>query len=92
MTVALPSVAPGAVPAGVRAEGPKAVKGYESALGFEALLISKLLTEALPEEGEGGGGEGEGGEPRPVSMAETFADAITSAGGLGIASQLYGKS
>ena len=90
MSGALPPVAPGAIPADVRAEGPKAVEGYEAALGFERLLVSKLLTEALPEEGEGG--EGEASEPRAVGMAETFADAISSAGGLGIAAQLHGQS
>lgn len=83
---ALPPVAPGAIPADVRAEGPKAVRSYESALGFERLLLSKLLTEALPEENEG---EGEGSEPRAVSMPETLADAISSAGGTGIAADLY---
>jgi hypothetical protein len=83
---ALPPVAPGAIPASVRAAGPKAVQSYESALGFERLLLSKLLTEALPEESEG---EGEGSEPRPVSMAETLADSISSAGGAGIAADLY---
>lgn len=85
---ALPPVAPGAVPASVRAEGPKAVKSYESALGFERLLLSKLLTEALPEENENEG-EGEGSEPRPVGMPETLADAIVSAGGAGLAADLY---
>jgi hypothetical protein len=85
---ALPPVAPGAIPADVRAEGPKAVRSYESALGFERLLLSKLLTEALPEENEGEG-EGEGSEPRAVSMPETLADAISSAGGTGIAADLY---
>ena len=77
-------VAPGAIPADVRAEGAQAVKSYESALGFEQLLLSKLLTEALPEESEG-----EGAEPRPVSMAETLAETISSAGGAGIAADLY---
>jgi hypothetical protein len=82
----LPPVGPGAIPASVRAEGPKAVQSYESALNFERLLLSKLLTEALPEEGQG---EGEGAEPRAVGMPETLADAITSAGGAGIAADLY---
>jgi hypothetical protein len=83
----LPPVAPGAVPADVRAAGPQAVRGYESALGFERLLLSQLLTEALPEEGEGG--EGEGAEPKPVSMPETLAGAISASGGTGIAADLY---
>ncbi len=90
MSPALPPVAPGAVPDSVRAAGPKAVEGYESALGFERLLLSKMLAEALPEEGQGGG-EGTPGaaEPRAASMAETFADAISAAGGVGIAADLY---
>lgn len=85
---ALPPIGPEAIPASVRAEGPKAVEGYESALSFEHLLLSKLLTEALPEEEAG---EGEGAEPRAVSLPETMADAITSAGGAGIARDLYGS-
>jgi hypothetical protein len=90
MSAALPPVAPGAIPDKVRAEGPKAVEGFEAALGFERLLLSQMLAEALPEEGGGEGALG-GGEPRAASMAETFADAISAAGGVGIAASLYAR-
>ncbi|HEX8752037.1 MAG TPA: hypothetical protein VF731_01360 [Solirubrobacterales bacterium] len=83
----LPPVAPGAVPADVRSAGPQAARSYESDLGFEKLLLSQLLTEALPEESEGG--EGEASEPKPVGLPETLAGAISATGGTGIAADLY---
>lgn len=79
---ALPPLAPGAIPAEVKTAGPQAVERFRSGLSFERLLLSQLLTEALPEE--------EGGEPRVASLPQTLADAIVSRGGAGIAGQLFG--
>lgn len=84
MSAALPAVAAAAIPAAVRAEGPRAVAGFKAALGFERELLTKLLAEALP--------ESEGDEPQAAGMPETIADAIVSAGGAGLAGDLYGAT
>ena len=82
MTAALPAVTAAAIPDAVRAGGPKAVEGFKAALCFERELLTKLLAEALP--------ESEGDEPQATGMPETIADAIVSAGGAGLAGNLYG--
>jgi hypothetical protein len=79
---ALPPLAPGAIPATVRAEGPDAVAGFRAALGFERILLDELLSEAMPTH--------EGGDPREAGMPGTLADAIVSEGGAGMATGLYG--
>ncbi len=82
MSVALPPLAPGAVPSSVQAEGPAAVETFRAALSFEKVLLDKLLTEALPEEEEEG-------TPRAAKLPETMADAIVAAGGAGIATGIF---
>ncbi|HVY78177.1 MAG TPA: hypothetical protein VG898_06700 [Solirubrobacterales bacterium] len=80
MSAPVPALAPGAVPPQIRAEGTQAVASFRAALGFEKVLIDKLLSEALPSE-EGG--------PQAASLPETLADAIVSAGGAGIATGIF---
>lgn len=96
MSVGVASGAAAVVPPQVRAEGAAAVQSYRAALGFEQLLLSQLLSDALPDEagGEAGEGGGEGGgmagaDPRLAALPETVAGAISAAGGLGLASELY---
>jgi len=79
---ALETPAPDAIPAAVRAGGPDAVAGFRAALSFEKVLLDKLLSEALPEEE---------GAPHAASLAETVSSALVSAGGAGIATDLYGS-
>ncbi len=81
MSGALSALPATAIPAAVRAEGPRAVAGYRAALSFERELLTKLLAEAMP--------ESEGEEPRAVGMPESLADAIVAAGGAGLAGDLY---
>jgi hypothetical protein len=78
----LPPLAPGAIPADVRAAGPAAVEGFRSALGFERMLLTQMLGEALPKPEEGA-------DPRQASLPGTVADALVSQGGVGMAQQLY---
>ena len=88
-----------AIPSDVRSQGSGAVKGYQAALEFESMLLKQMLTEALPENPAGTGGEGEGGEsgeggstsfdPSPTSLPEQVTESIVSAGGLGLARQMY---
>lgn len=82
MSAPLPPLAPGAVPADVRAQGPQAVDGFKAALSFERVLLGKLLAEALPEP--------ETALPSAATMPDTLADAIVAGGGAGIANELYG--
>ena len=85
-------LAPGAVPPQVRREGVDAVKGFRAALAFESLLLKQVLSQALPETPGLGGGEGEeesAADPRLAALPETVADAVVSAGGLGLAGELY---
>lgn len=79
---ALPALAPGAIPPAVRRAGPEAVDGFKVALGFERTLLAELLKNALPQPEEGA-------DPRQASMPETFAEAIVSQGGVGLADRLY---
>ena len=90
------AVATAAVPRQVRAEGSRAVDGYRAALGFEAMLLKQMLSQALPETGAGGleGEEGEGGATTgaamsPVDLSETVSEEVVGAGGLGLAKDMY---
>jgi hypothetical protein len=76
---ALPPLAPGAIPAAIRRDGPEAVAGFRAGLGFERMLVAELLGEALPEQGS---------DPRAALLPETLADAIVAGGGLGLAAEL----
>jgi hypothetical protein len=80
----LPPLSAGAIPPDVRRAGPDAVAGFRAALGFERTLLTQMLGEALPQPEEGA-------DPREASMPSTFADALISQGGLGMADQLYGS-
>lgn len=82
MSAALSAVSPAAIPDGVRAEGPQAVDRFKAALSFERELLTKMLASALP--------ESEGDAPQAAGMPETIADAVVSAGGAGLAGDLYG--
>lgn len=85
---ALPTLAPGAIPAAVRERGPEAVQGLRAALGFERVFLAELLSGALPEPEEGA-------DPRAGMLPDALADAIVAQGGIGVAAQLsaeWGRS
>lgn len=75
----LPPLAPGAIPAAIRREGPEAVEGFRAGLEFERMLLTELLGEALPEPE---------GDPRAAMLPETLVDAIVAQGGTGLAAEL----
>jgi Rod binding domain-containing protein len=87
----------GIVPADVRKAGKQAEETYRAALGFERMLTEQLTkTMSTGASALGGGGEDgeEGGETAATSaykdmLPGTLADAVTSAGGLGLAHDLY---
>ena len=92
------------IPSDVRAAGPKAQQLYETALNFEQLLLQQL-TQALQSTTDAGSADGgdddssdgdddTGGTDSTTSMfgqmlPDAFAQGLTSAGGIGIARQLY---
>jgi Rod binding domain-containing protein len=87
--------APIALPADVRAAGSEGEQQYRVALGFERMLVEQL-TQTMAKDAAGSGGAGEDGfEDGGASAAYrdmlpgTLADAVTSAGGLGLAHDLF---
>jgi Rod binding domain-containing protein len=87
--------APGLVPADVRKAGKEAEETYRAALGFERMLTEQL-TKTMSAGAKGMGGEDgeESGETAATAayrdmLPGTLADAVASAGGLGLAHDLY---
>jgi Rod binding domain-containing protein len=90
---------PGIVPADVRKAGKEAEETYRAALGFERMLTEQLTkTLATGASAPGGGEDGEDGEDGGETAATSaykdmlpgqLADAVTGAGGLGLAHDLY---
>ena len=87
---------PGIVPADVRKAGAQAEKTYRAALGFERMLTEQLTktmatgTEATGEDGEESGASAATSAYRDM-LPGTLADAVTGAGGLGLAHDLWLK-
>jgi Rod binding domain-containing protein len=88
--------AAGIVPADVRKAGKQAEETYRAALGFERMLTEQLTkTMSVSASALGGGEDGEeGGETAATSaykdmLPGQLADAVTNAGGLGLAHDLY---
>ena len=80
----------GPLPADVRAAGADAQRTYRAAQGFERMLVAEL-TKALAAPVTEDGGEGSAAASTYRGMLPgTLADAVTGAGGLGLARQLYG--
>ena len=86
--------APGIVPADVRKAGAQAEKSYRAALGFERMLTEQLTktmatgTEATGQDGEESGASAATSAYRDM-LPGTLADAVTNAGGLGLAHDLF---
>jgi Rod binding domain-containing protein len=87
---------PGIVPADVRKAGKEAEETYRAALGFERMLTEQLTkTLASGAAAPGGGEDGDdSGETAATSaykdmLPGQLADAVTGAGGLGLAHDLY---
>jgi Rod binding domain-containing protein len=88
--------AAGIVPADVRKAGKQAEETYRAALGFERMLTEQLTkTMSTSASALGGGEDGEeGGETAATAaykdmLPGQLADAVTNAGGLGLAHDLY---
>ena len=92
--------APGLVPADVRKAGKEAEQTYRAALGFERMLTEQLTrtmaagTEAAGGDDAAGGDGAESGASAATSaykdmLPGTLADAVSGAGGLGLAHDLW---
>ena len=79
----LPSVADSALPAAVRNGSATDKQAYKAALGFEQMLVEQMVQTMAGEDGPLSQG------PYAQQMQTTLASAITGAGGLGLAQQLY---
>jgi Rod binding domain-containing protein len=78
----LPQVAASALPAEIRSASKGEQEDYRAALGFERVLIGQLvstMTKTAP--------LAEG--PQAAMVQDALADALTTGGGLGLASQIY---
>ena len=84
MTISgLPSVADSALPAAVRNGSATDKQAYKAALGFEQMLVEQMVQTMAGEDGPLSQG------PYASQMQTTLASAISGAGGLGLAQQLY---
>src|SRR4051794_15433236 len=100
MTSALPPIDQAALPAEVRNGTKQDKKAYEAALGFERMLLGEL-TKSLADTAKPAGSDdsedgssGDGSQDAASSMymqmlPDQLADAVTSAGGLGLAQSFY---
>jgi len=77
----LPPVPDSALPRDVRAGSAQDKQAYRTALGFERLLVAQLVERAMPADEDAG--------PRDAAVHEAFADALMTAGGLGLARQIH---
>jgi Rod binding domain-containing protein len=100
VTSALPPIDQAALPAEVRNGTKQDKKAYEAALGFERMLLGEL-TKSLADTAKPAGSDesddsasGDGTQDAASSMymqmlPDQLADAVTSAGGLGLAKNFY---
>ena len=87
----LSSISATAIPADVRAAGAEAQESYRAALGFERMLLSQLTKSmfSTAEGEEDGEGQSAATGAYKEMLPGTLADAVTNAGGIGLADDLY---
>jgi hypothetical protein len=77
---ALPAISDTLLPRDVRSGSTADKQAYKAALGFEQVLLGELVKEMSPSLTDG---------PRGDAVADAMTEALTSAGGIGVAPQLY---
>lgn len=89
MSAGLPPIDPATLPADVR-HGTRAHRqAYEAALGFERMLVGQLTkTLSQTAQSDDDSSPDAAGQTYRTMLPDTLADAITSAGGLGLARQM----
>ena len=81
---------PAVLPPEVRKGGKEAKEAYSAALGFERMLVKQLTKSLADSTAVAGGEKGEGAPAAYRDMiSDGIADAITQAGGIGLAENLY---
>ncbi|GAC1322092.1 MAG: hypothetical protein NVSMB25_16800 [Thermoleophilaceae bacterium] len=92
----LPPLNAALLPPDVRHADAKDKRAYESARGFERMLLGQLtksmvVTAKPTDDGSDSSAVGQGGVGAPYSqmLPDQLADAISSAGGIGLADNLY---
>jgi Rod binding domain-containing protein len=90
MTGQLPPIDTAMLPAEVRKAGPQAQKLYETALAFESVLTQQL-TQQLTDSVQSADGDESSSSTALVTqmLPQSLSQSVTSAGGLGLAQQLY---
>jgi hypothetical protein len=81
----LPPVPAAALPRDIREGSERDREAYEAALGFERMLVGKLVETAMPER------EGQDASPYANAVTGAFADGLMTAGGLGLARQIHAR-
>jgi hypothetical protein len=78
----LPDVATTALPASVRNGSADDKQAYKAALGFEQILLGRVVDDMLPDDllPEG---------PYSAPMKDAFTSGLIADGGIGLAAQLY---
>jgi Rod binding domain-containing protein len=99
-TSALPPINQAALPAEIRNGSKQDKQDYQSALGFERMLLGEL-TKAMAETAKpvDGGDSGDDSQPPEDAAASMYmqmlpdqlADAVTQGGGLGLAQSFYSQ-
>jgi Rod binding domain-containing protein len=87
----LGAISGAAIPADVRAAGQESQDAYKAALGFERMLLTQL-TKTMFTTAEGtADGEADSAATGAYKdmLPGTLADAVTGAGGIGLAESLY---
>ena len=79
----LPAISETALPASVRTGSTQDKKDYKAALGFEQVLLGRLVEGLLPEDSELADG------PYAGTVKDAFAQGIAQSGGIGLAAQLF---
>lgn len=81
----LPVVADTALPAAVRSGSAKDKENYKAALGFEQVLMQQVVQSMAGDDQDSPLAQG----PYASTLQTALSDSLTSAGGLGLAQQLY---
>jgi Rod binding domain-containing protein len=76
----LPAISDTLLPHDVRSGSRADKQAYKAALGFEQVLLGELVKEMAPSLTDG---------PRGDAMQDAMTQALTDAGGIGVAAQLY---
>ena len=92
----LPPIDQAALPAEIRTGSKQDKQNYQAALGFERMLLGELTKAMADTAKPADGGDDDSGQPQDAAssmylqmLPDQLADAVTSAGGLGLAQSFY---